>query len=42
MPKIIENLENRLLDEARKQIEASGYTRRIKIVISYGFPAAVA
>ena len=25
MPKIIENLENRLIEEARKQIEASGY-----------------
>ena len=25
MPKIIQNLENRLIEEARKQIEASGY-----------------
>ena len=25
MPKIIENLENRLIEEAKKQIEASGY-----------------
>ena len=25
MPKIIENLESRLIDEAKKQIEASGY-----------------
>lgn len=26
MPKIIENLENRLIQEAKKQIEASGYS----------------
>ena len=26
MPKIIENLENRLIEEAKKQIEASGYS----------------
>ena len=25
MPKIIQNLENKLIEEARKQIEASGY-----------------
>lgn len=25
MPKIIENLENRLMEEARRQVEASGY-----------------
>ena len=27
MPKIIENLENRILEEARRQIEESGYSR---------------
>ena len=26
MPKIIENLENRLIEEARKQIEEAGYS----------------